>query len=607
MSQEPQNPASATSEPASTAPGTAEERPWFGRTAALIAAVALVLCTVSVFAYREGRRTLEKRAEQKLELVGTSVLERVHSAIIERISVLHVLARQELMLGMRDGDADQHVHEALHNTRAQSAMFKDVMAIDTDQSIVATTRSSGVGDKHPLSESTRALLLRHDDALVRRTDSGELEILVPIVYSRRGDPVHLGYLRSTGSMASLLPEETSASIALLDADRETLAERRLERAVPEGTATGRRTLDLPLNFPASAQHDDWILEVSSDDADLEIEARVLLRTTVLLALGTAVALGALLISFTRIEAGLFQKLSARATELATLNQRLDRSRADLVKAARVAGMSEIAVGVLHNAGNALNSVNVAARQCQTLLARSSHKDLTQLVEHLHSEAEGLRAALLEHPRGEAFLEYLTEITHRITAHADQLGAELRFVNLGMSEVAALLGSQQSFASGQNVVEECDADDVLEGALLVSHQVQPGEEIEVEKRNLAPGRVQLCRHRAIGILAALINNARQSVREAEVAPGKISLEVAPVGNKLQFRVTDNGVGIAPEHLTEIFHHGFTTREDANGFGLHAAINAARELGGGLRAESEGEGMGATFVLDLPFERIAERAA
>jgi signal transduction histidine kinase len=64
------------------------------------------------------------------------------------------------------------------------------------------------------------------------------------------------------------------------------------------------------------------------------------------------------------------------------------------------------------------------------------------------------------------------------------------------------------------------------------------------------------------------------------------------------VSDNGVGIAPETLVRVFEHGFTTKKDGHGFGLHGAALTAQELGGTLSAASEGPGRGATFTLDLP---------
>ena len=61
------------------------------------------------------------------------------------------------------------------------------------------------------------------------------------------------------------------------------------------------------------------------------------------------------------------------------------------------------------------------------------------------------------------------------------------------------------------------------------------------------------------------------------------------------VTDNGCGIAAENLQHIFNHGFTTKENGHGFGLHTSALAMTEMGGALCTHSDGPGRGATFTL------------
>ncbi len=68
--------------------------------------------------------------------------------------------------------------------------------------------------------------------------------------------------------------------------------------------------------------------------------------------------------------------------------------------------------------------------------------------------------------------------------------------------------------------------------------------------------------------------------------------------VRLAIEDNGVGIAPEHAARLFQHGFTTRPNGHGFGLHNSVLTAKELGGALCFESAGLGLGATFILDLP---------
>jgi signal transduction histidine kinase len=73
------------------------------------------------------------------------------------------------------------------------------------------------------------------------------------------------------------------------------------------------------------------------------------------------------------------------------------------------------------------------------------------------------------------------------------------------------------------------------------------------------------------------------------------------------VEDNGVGIPQENLVRIFQHGFTTKRDGHGFGLHSGALAAKEMGGSLIVHSDGVGKGARFTLELPLLRSVEAAA
>jgi signal transduction histidine kinase len=84
-----------------------------------------------------------------------------------------------------------------------------------------------------------------------------------------------------------------------------------------------------------------------------------------------------------------------------------------------------------------------------------------------------------------------------------------------------------------------------------------------------------------------------VASATTAPTLISVE-------------DDGDGIAPENLDRIFAHGFTTRKEGHGFGLHSCALAAKAMGGTLTAHSDGIGRGARFALNLPLSTVEDTA-
>ena len=109
-----------------------------------------------------------------------------------------------------------------------------------------------------------------------------------------------------------------------------------------------------------------------------------------------------------------------------------------------------------------------------------------------------------------------------------------------------------------------------------------------------------KHRVLQILVNLLRNAKHACQSTNRTDKCISVRVGRRSTGVEIAVSDNGIGIPPENLTRIFSHGFTTKKNGHGFGLHSGALAAKELGGALRVESSGTGHGATFVLELPFE-------
>jgi C4-dicarboxylate-specific signal transduction histidine kinase len=107
-----------------------------------------------------------------------------------------------------------------------------------------------------------------------------------------------------------------------------------------------------------------------------------------------------------------------------------------------------------------------------------------------------------------------------------------------------------------------------------------------------------KHKVLQILVNLVRNAKYACDESGRRDKLLTLRVEGMAGGVRISVIDNGVGIAPENMGRLFTHGFTTRQSGHGFGLHSGALAARDLGGSLRAESGGPGLGAAFILELP---------
>ena len=111
-----------------------------------------------------------------------------------------------------------------------------------------------------------------------------------------------------------------------------------------------------------------------------------------------------------------------------------------------------------------------------------------------------------------------------------------------------------------------------------------------------------RHKVLTILVNLLCNAKQALLAHERTDKRLILRAASEGaDFVRINIEDNGIGIAPEYLPDIFRLGFTTKKDGHGFGLHSCAVTAQELGGALTVQSPGIGKGATFTLCLPLAR------
>jgi two-component system, NtrC family, sensor kinase len=108
-----------------------------------------------------------------------------------------------------------------------------------------------------------------------------------------------------------------------------------------------------------------------------------------------------------------------------------------------------------------------------------------------------------------------------------------------------------------------------------------------------------RHKTLQILVNLLRNAKQAMVNNGARGKQLTLRVQHEdGGPVRITVRDNGMGIPRENLSRIFSHGFTTKPNGHGFGLHISALAAREMGGALVVESDGPEQGASFTLELP---------
>jgi PAS domain S-box-containing protein len=377
-----------------------------------------------------------------------------------------------------------------------------------------------------------------------------------------------------------LVENTDDAILMLDADGKILTANRSADVVTQcdGSLPGRPFLDVvdPSRRPAWRQRLDEcatigrirIEEVIGTD-QFEISVRAIPSPT-----------GAT--GFTLFARNISER---REAELA-----LQRLRGQLLEASRLAGRAEIAAGVLHNVGNVLTSVSLSAEQVREIAGDLRIPTFRKAIEVLRQDDPARRekaVSLLD-----ALLQHLDEARARLVGESQSLRERLEHIR-------KVLRSQQQYARAREVIEEVDVGELIRSAVpLDDGWRDSGIQLQCEvPERLAP---LVCdRHKLLQILVNLLRNARDAVREqAPIEPRVIVRARGGDEGGLVIEVEDNGIGIAQENRARMFAHGFTTKPDGHGFGLHSAALLAAELGGSLHFASAGVGEGCMFTLALP---------
>ena len=280
---------------------------------------------------------------------------------------------------------------------------------------------------------------------------------------------------------------------------------------------------------------------------------------------------------------------------------LEKLHKQLMETSRQAGMAEVATGVLHNVGNVLTSVNVSAMLITDRLSKSKVAHLTQVSTVLRENGADLGTFLTSDPKGKKLPAFIHTLADRLAVeHADLL-EEAEGLTKNIAHIKDIVSVQQDYAKVSGIIESLPPADLVEDALQMNAAAFDRHKIEVVREFSEVPPVRVDKHKVLQILINIVRNAKYAVSEKADAEKRILVRVGINGNnRVKISVTDNGIGIAPENLTRIFAHGFTTKKDGHGFGLHTSALAASEMGGALTAYSAGPGLGAVFTLELPVE-------
>ncbi len=310
------------------------------------------------------------------------------------------------------------------------------------------------------------------------------------------------------------------------------------------------------------------------------------------------------------ERKLVRLVNERTQSLREEVQAKERARAELAQAqqnlmelSRRSGMAEVATGVLHNVGNVLNSVNVGASVISDKMRNSRLDNLAAAVKLLEEHAPDFGEFVQKDPKGQRLLPYLTKLATFLQSERRQVLLEVEALITHIDHIKEIVSTQQDYAKMSALIEMLHLPKLVEDAYRMVEPNFKRHHVKFRAEFEEVPAVSAARHTVLEILVNLLSNAQQAVIEHNGPQRQVLVSVKLYDDKVRVSVKDTGIGLSPENLTRIFAHGFTTKRDGHGFGLHSGALAARQMGGSLRTESEGIGHGATFILELPVVELA----
>ncbi len=290
------------------------------------------------------------------------------------------------------------------------------------------------------------------------------------------------------------------------------------------------------------------------------------------------------------------------TDQETIKENMQKEyQKKLALSERQAGMADLATDIVHNIGNVLNSVNVSAALLKQKAQQSEVLKFYQNINRLlHEHENDLGEFISNDSRGKLFPQYLKVLAESLNAENTVLLEEICRLDKNVAHIIGIVSTQQSLTSSNGVSQSTDIAELIEDSLKIFIQTKRCSNVEIIRQFNTIKPVVIDRIKLLQIITNLIKNALDALTMSDREKKQLTLSIKEKDDHhFTIRIMDNGVGIPSENITKIFTHGFTTKKNGHGFGLHTSANYASEMGGSLKAESDGDGKGSLFTLVLPY--------
>ena len=288
----------------------------------------------------------------------------------------------------------------------------------------------------------------------------------------------------------------------------------------------------------------------------------------------------------------------------------ERKRAEEALArAYTQGRLEIVDTLLHNIGNAINSVTIGIGTVyENLVKNRLVGRLRALANAIEGHQDDFGDYVTNHPQGQKVAPFIIGLAEDFTSQDEKLAEVVSRVQDRAEHIADIVRMQKSLGKSSVYRKDVNLRQAIDDAITVLAESIKKRDIEVHiDCNNTPEEIRTQESQFHQMLVNLIKNSVEAIDELAASMGLSGSPFIKVRcyvklNSFILEVIDNGIGIDKDKFTVIFEGDYTTKESGSGLGLHSIANFVDGLNGKIYPLSDGIGRGATIRVILPLSSV-----
>jgi len=294
---------------------------------------------------------------------------------------------------------------------------------------------------------------------------------------------------------------------------------------------------------------------------------------------------------------------------------------EMVAQAYALGRIEMVDTLIHNIGNAINSVTTGIGTLLEILTTN------RLTRHVSSLAKAIKVHqgdfvnyIGNNPQGQKVAPFILALSDDLTKQEEELTRIVNRVRDRSQHIADIVRTEK-LISGKGIYrKQINLQKAIDDAINVLQDSIKKRSIEISiDCESAPKDILIQESQFHQMLINLVKNSVEAIEELDmcknnqsdshdaISESAINRQLMEIrcyakDDNLIIDVTDKGIGIEEGKLEAIFRPGYTTKESGSGLGLHSVANFIKTCNGQITAISDGICKGTTMRISLPLSSI-----